>query len=346
MADLTPGFSLNRLAPSNRGSYWVGQDGNVWVAGSNGTNNAGRFDNNSHAYWQGKGFNLTQDPNPGSGGGGAKRKTGANGENTDNNTNNTVSTPSASDIQIEQINRLLGSLDSKSKYGVKEIDDSYGQQKNYLNEDRGRTMQGYDRQVQQNDKNKQRGVEQVDAFANQSYNNLQRLLQGANAGNSSVGRMLVPQLVSKAAGTRRQGVFDTAGENAENIDYARKDAESQYTRAFDEAENTYRRSKRDYLTGIEETRNDLLAKRLAMEADAGMATDATRAELDRRTASLDSLFKQYMPKYDKTAFNFKTPELGQYQLDPASLRYDQSLPQDQRAYLPALKRKQQLEQGV
>lgn len=337
----------NRVNPkpqaSSGGAYWRGADGNVWVAGSDGTNKAGRFDNNTSSYWNSKGYKQISDPN-------AKSAKNNNDDSTNTNSyvtnDSAASGPSASDLQIEQINRLLGTISAQERSGLERLNSSYNSQKSRLGEQKTKTFEGYDKQALQNDQSKQRGVEQVDQFANQSYGNLQRLLQGANAGNSSVGRTLVPQLVSKSAGTRRQGVFDTAGENAQAIEGARGDAEDQYRYSFEDLANQKKQQEEDFRSGVEQQRLDLLAKRLAMESDAGAATDGTRAELDARTATLNSLFGKFAPKFEAKAMNLKTPELGQYQLDPATLRYNQDGPAETRAYLPSLKKKQQLEQGV
>lgn len=48
----------------SNGVYWIGQDGNVYVKGSKGTNNAGRADANTDSYWQSRGFGSIADPNP------------------------------------------------------------------------------------------------------------------------------------------------------------------------------------------------------------------------------------------------------------------------------------------
>lgn len=46
-----------------QGNYWIGSDGNVWVAGSRGVNNAGRADANTHNYWASRGYSKIDDPN-------------------------------------------------------------------------------------------------------------------------------------------------------------------------------------------------------------------------------------------------------------------------------------------
>lgn len=251
--------------------------------------------------------------------------------------------PTASQLQIEQINRLLGILGSQQSSGEQAIDTGYESQRSRLADQQTKAMSGYQDQFLKNDQNKQRGVEQVDDFAYNSFNSLQSLLRGANAGDSSVARQLVPQVVSKGAGTRRKGVFDTAGENAQAITMAKGDAEDQFRYGQEDLINQRNSQKGDFLRGIEEQRLDLLGKRLGMEADSGAATDGTSAELNARTGQLQALFGQYAPTYTARAMNLKTPELGQYQVDPAAIRQNQGLPAETRAYLPQIKKKQELE---
>lgn len=45
-----------------KGSFWIGQDGNVWVQGHQGTNAAGRADDNSTNYWSNMGYQQIFDP--------------------------------------------------------------------------------------------------------------------------------------------------------------------------------------------------------------------------------------------------------------------------------------------
>jgi hypothetical protein len=44
------------------GTYWFGQDGNVYVQGPQGTNAAGAVDANSESYWNNQGFTKIPDP--------------------------------------------------------------------------------------------------------------------------------------------------------------------------------------------------------------------------------------------------------------------------------------------
>lgn len=332
------------MAAVPNGVFWQGTDGNVYVKGAQGTNSAGKFDANTRNYWANQGYAQISDPvydenkayqqrlvetapqNPGGGGSGS-------GGGTKNG--------STSQTQIDQINRLLGNIDAQARSGIGRLDSTYNETKRRFDEDQSRAMQGYDKQVTDNERAKQRGVEQVDNFANQSYNTLMRLFQGGNSGNSSAARLQAPQLVSKAAGQRRTGVFDTAGENAQNIDETRKDAEIQFGRAKTDTDNQYNQQKESFLSNIEQQKLDLLNKRLLMQQQAGAATAGTQSEIDQRTQALNALFGQFAPSFNVAAPTTQVRDLASYQIDPASIRGDQNLPAETRYYSPILKKKQQ-----
>lgn len=245
---------------------------------------------------------------------------------------------------IDQLSRLISGIGTQRQQGLDRIGSTFKTAADRLAEDRTRAMQGYDQQSQQNETLKLRGTEQVDSFANNSFNNLKRLLQGANAGNSSVGRELVPMLVSKAAGTRRQGVFNTFGENQQGIDQAREDATTQFDRSGYDLGEQRKKSEEDFLRGVGQQEADLYTQ--LGEAQSGLAGNrgagaAARAAAAARENALNDLFNTYKPSAAPIAVNLKTPTLGQYTVDKAAVAGTaQGVPTESAAYLPALKKKQ------
>lgn len=269
------------------------------------------------------------------------------------------STPTATDErayyddQIAALNQLLGLVNSQEKSGLSRLNDSFDSQTRRLSEQQTKTMAGYDQQSLENSQDKQRGVESVDSFANNSYNSLQRLLQGANAGNSSVARQLVPYLISKGAGTRRQGVFDQAGKNDQLIASARGDAEDQYRYANEDLTNQRRSQEQAFREGILNKENDLLGQRRALEiqraqADgtgyeaARQAAAASQAGIDSRMSQLAALFGKFEPTFTARAMNLQTPELGKFTVDPARISADKNIPTESSYYLTQLRKKQEL----
>jgi hypothetical protein len=214
-------------------------------------------------------------------------------------------------------------------------------------------MNGYDEQGVSNAQDKQKGVESVDQFANNSFNSLQRLLQGANAGNSSVARELIPYLVSKGAGQRRQGVFDQAGKNDQAIASARADATDQYNMSNEDLGNQRKQQEQNFRQSILQKQNELAAQKSALQTQGALATGAdyasakaaaasTQAGMADRTAQLSALFGQFQPTYTERQMNLKTPELGQFVVDKANIQSQgQGTPAESSYYMNQLKKKQQ-----
>lgn len=243
--------------------------------------------------------------------------------------------------QIDAINRMLGYVGAQKTSGLDRLNSGFNEKNTRLNEDRARTTQGYADQKVLNDKSRMRGYEQVDNFANTSNNNLQRIFQGANAGNSSVARLLAPHLVGKAAGTRRTGVTETANENQANIFKARDDANLEYDRSAQDLSNQKKQQEEDFLRGINQNESDLYSKKQAFEQAGGIANADTQAQIDQRYANLQSLFGQFAPSYNVRAVAPKAVDLNSYSVDPAQIRLDQNSPAETRYYAPQLKKKQQ-----
>ena len=348
-------------------AYWVGNNGNVYVKGTGGkvtdmgktvqgpinnpgikgstsimTQKGGTITGERIANPSASAAPKTQAYNGASGGSGR----GGGGGGSSAAAQQAAKEKTAQNTQLSQIDRLLGILGSQESQGMSAIESGYGSQKQRLTEQEQKAMAGYQDQFLKNDQNKQKGVEQVDDFANTSYNSLQSLLRGANAGVSSVGRQLVPHVVAKGAGTRRKDVFDTAGENTQAITSAKGDAEDQFRYGFEDLGNQRNDQIKNLRQGINQQAMDLEAQKMMLQAQAGNATDATARSLDARAGTLQSLFGQYAPSYTAKAMNLKTPELGQYQLDPGAIRQDQSLPAETRAYMPGIDRRRERELGA
>ena len=239
------------------------------------------------------------------------------------------------DDQISNLDKLLGFAATKKQQGIQSIEDQYNQTK-------GQQEQVFNKQRLQNTQNQEKGYNEVGTFANTSNNNLQRLLQGANAGRSSVGQVLAPYMVGRSADTRRKAVTDTAGENAANID-------TTATTTFQDLLNQKKKNLNDYESSIGNTQQDLEQQKIDATRARDMANGATYAQtianthgltanMDNRRNQLAALFDKYKPDYSVA----KAPELSTYQVDPAQIKANQNNPSGSDFYLNQLKRKKEL----
>jgi hypothetical protein len=248
---------------------------------------------------------------------------------------NTANERAAYGDQITNLDKLLGFANTQRQQGIDTINNQY-------NQTYGQQQQAFDRQRLQNTQNQEKGYNEVGTFANTSNNNLNRLLQGANAGRSSVGQVLAPYMVGRAADTRRQAVTNTAGENAANIDTTATDA-------FQTLLNQKKRGLQDFETNIGNTQNDLESQKRQAQIARDMAngssyeqaaagTSALVNSMDSRRNQLSALFDKYKPDYSVT----KAPELSTYQVDPAQIKGGQNTPGASDFYLNQLKKRKEL----
>ena len=240
---------------------------------------------------------------------------------------------------LSEIDRILGNIGTKRDQGLSRLNSTFGDNQARLNYEKEMAMRGYADQRGENEKAKLRGTEQVDQFANNTYSNLRRMLSGMNAGSSSAMRELVPQVVSKAAGQRRQGVFETYGENEKGIDSAQENATTQYKWAEEDLANQRRDRERDFLDSIYTQEQDLIRQKQGL---GGLDLGSANAQIAQRQASLDALFNQYAPQFSAKAVSAERPELGKYTIDKAAVRQGQGqFPSETAYYLPALRKKQE-----
>jgi hypothetical protein len=250
---------------------------------------------------------------------------------------NTANERDAQQSLIDNLDSLLGYARTKYGQGMQSINDQYSN--NQALQDKAFASQRL-----KNTQNQEKGYNEVGNFANTSFNNLNRMLQGANAGRSSVGQILAPYLVGRASDTRRQAVTDTAGENMQNID------QTQMTTNQD-LSNQKANKLRDYEESMLSTQKDLVSQKEQAQIARDMANGSSFAQAKANAAALTSdignrqnaladLFNKYKPDYTIK----EAPALNTYQVDPAKLVSGQNTAGASDFYLNQLKRKKELGQ--
>ncbi len=236
--------------------------------------------------------------------------------------------------QISQLDQLLGYTETQKTKGLGELQGSFEASKTRLNA-------GLDAQGVQNQQAKEKGVGQVDQYGNDSYKSLQRLLQGANAGNSSVGRDLIPYLLSKGMGQRRSGVMDTFGQNEQSLNTNRTDENQNL-------ENQRKKQESSFLEGILGKQNELSNQKYQAQiardmaggqgyAQAQAGAQGIRSGMNDRQAQLAGLFDTY-----KQDFTYNAPKpLSEFTVDKGLIGQGGQQQTGQSFYLQQLKKKQQ-----
>lgn len=245
--------------------------------------------------------------------------------------------------EINRLNSLLGVYAPQRDAGNQSIDAKFNEQKTRLGEQRTKANSGYDEQDALALQGRTRGYEQVDNYAKSSADSLSRVFQGANAGNSSVARLLAPQLVGKAADERRGDVTETANQNISGIRKARDEANTEFGYADQDLENNRGFEKENLEKGILQSEADVLNQRLGVEREGGRDTTGTQNEINSRTQRLSQLFGagRFNPNYQVRAVAPKAVALNDYKVDPVEVQAG-SLAQSGGFYAPQLKKKQEL----
>lgn len=246
--------------------------------------------------------------------------------------------------QIDQINAMLGVFAPQKAAGMTSIDNKFNESGRRLGEQRTAANVGYDEQDTQALAGRTRGFEQVDNFANNSANSLNRIFQGANAGNSSVARLLAPKLVGQASDSRRLDVTTAANENIGNIRRARDDATSEFNYADQELENNRGFEKDAFEKGIVQNEFDQYNQRQALEQEAGFDTTGSQNEINSRTSRLSQLFGagSFNPNFQARAVAPRAVSLNDLKVDPIQLQTGQDSQVQSSYFDPLLRRKQEL----
>lgn len=264
---------------------------------------------------------------------------------SDSNTEATALAQRKTEIQrqIEQLNSMLGVTGAQKDPGLQGIDNKFNESKTRLGEQRLKVNTGYDDQNTQALAGRTRGYEQVDNYANKSANSLSRIFQGANAGNSSVARLLAPQLVGKASDSRRLDVTETANQNLGGIKKARDEADTEFNYADQELENNRGYEKEAFEKGIVQDEFEKYNQKLALEQEDGRDFSDTQNKLSERTQRLSQLFGagKFNPQYQVRSVAPQAVALNDYKVDPMALKLGQQQ-QGGSFYAPQLKKKQEL----
>ena len=235
-----PGYGTN--AKPATGSYWRGNDNNVWVAGAQGTNNAGKWDANTDSYWGGQGYSPISDPNA------AKTQLGdQTGPYQNPSGAGAGYDPSIQqyfDQQIGNIQNQQGRLDNQLNIGRDNINNAYNDAYKKLI---GQNQTTKDQSLQ--DLVKTRG--NISQGVGQQANSLQRLLGSRGFGNSAFAQQAAPFLVASQGAQQNNEVNQAYGQNQQLID-----------QSFGNNSDALKRQKDTSLgsleSGIQSTRQNLL----------------------------------------------------------------------------------------
>lgn len=195
-----PKPTVDTTVPKTNSVYWVGQDGNVWVRGPQGTINAGKQayagNDNSYSGALRSGYaTRINDPNPGNP---QQRLTAdTTGNNTGAGSGPTYTDTTAARGATES---ALGSLGTVLQNNLRSIQDRFAQMMGRYADEEATNKQAYDTQMSSNETTRSRTTQSALLAAAQGNRGLRGVLGSMGAlGGGSTGELLARRAVAGEA---------------------------------------------------------------------------------------------------------------------------------------------------
>ena len=225
---------------------------------------------------------------------------------------------------MNQLNGQVGRLDGQFNVGLGNIQNSYNQQSNRLNEQKGIARRNYDTQTQQNTQNYTNTRNSIMSNTRAQANALQRLLGLNGAGNSSAALEQAPYAAGLQGSQNLNQAQQTYSNNRSGLDTNWEDAQRSYNNAFSDLDQQRYSNENNLRSSIAQTRAGLLDKigQAAQQRETALgrgfaAAQAARNPYQEQVNSLldqmTNLGNQYANPVMKTGdVTFKAPTLNQF----------------------------------
>lgn len=261
---------------AQKGTYWKGSDGNVWVAGDSGTNSAGAWNDGTIDYWNNLGYQQIADPSRTIDGPVNYDYTGTGG--TGSTTQNQL-LQQGMNTGIANLEGQLRVLDPQEQGAKLRVTDQF-------NTNQGRLTQDYNTGVG----NLQRATDNVNESKTRSLANLGDWLRGMGqgyqnqlgtmgAGNSSA-TGLINFALGKQGGRERGNILQDATGQLENIDLQGQQLEVDFQRANQDLNKWKESSLFDITTQYQQARNQINNSILDARARAAAEMELTQQAVD------------------------------------------------------------------
>lgn len=218
---------------SGNGVFWLGEDGNVWVKGGQGTHSAGRWDGNTADYWMSRGFSHIANPNRSAGVATAGGGRGGYGYFGGGGGGYSAPAKKLDQDQINSLNGLLGVYDAKRNTQREKARLTHDAHVNEKQEERTKEKKKYDGK-------KLSTIQDFGMAKNDTDINTRNTLEGLISSLSTMGvggsRALARRILSSANRSNRQA----------NATYAKN------SQALDTAWNEFDAANRNDLAKIED----------------------------------------------------------------------------------------------
>ena len=316
-----------------RGTFWKGQDGNVYVAGKNGVNNAGRWDDNTVNYWKNQAYKEQTDPNRGGGqtgnhdaGDAPESVVGPGGGGGFNpfaaqEARNKADAIAKYDDEINQANSAISRLGSQEAVGIanagKAKDRAWQENENSFNESTGR----YNMNTKDAIDNIKKTRDQIESDTATKVRSAKGILAAGGAGDSSFANVLAPYEIAKAASKQQGEAQDAYAKNRRDMDINyfavknaynknKNDIQSEYDNRVNSVKQKVAQSRAELLDRIRSANVGKQTANGSSMAAAIASQQGTRDQINRLGTEVDELGRDRSIPIQKV--DWKAPDLATY----------------------------------
>lgn len=314
-----------------RGTFWKGRDGNVYVAGKNGVNNAGRWDDNTVNYWKNQAYKEQADPNrggmtPNNDTGDAPESVvgpGGGGFNpfAAQEARNKADAIAKYDDEINQANSAINRLGGQEAVGIanagKAKDRAWQENENSFNESTGR----YNMNTKDAIDNIKKTRDQIESDTATKVRSAKGILAAGGAGDSSFAKTVAPYEIAKAASKQQGEAQDAYAKNRRDMDINYFAVKNAYNKNKDDIQSEYDNRVNSVKQKVAQSRAELLDR--IRSANVGKQTangssmaaaiasqQGTRDQINRLGTEIDELGRDRSIPIQKV--DWKAPDLATY----------------------------------
>lgn len=316
-----------------RGTFWKGRDGNVYVAGKNGVNNAGRWDDNTANYWKNQAYKEQADPNRGGGqtgnhdaGDAPESVVGPGGGGGFNpfaaqEARNKADAIAKYDDEINQANSAINRLGGQEAVGIanagKAKDRAWQENENSFNESTGR----YSMNTKDAIDNIKKTRDQIESDTATKVRSAKGILAAGGAGDSSFAKTVAPYEIAKAASKQQGEAQDAYAKNRRDMDINYFAVKNAYNKNKNDIQSEYDNRVNSVKQKIAQSRAELLDR--VRSANVGKQTangssmaaaiasqQGTRDQINRLGTEIDELGRDRSIPIQKV--DWKAPDLATY----------------------------------
>lgn len=315
-----------------RGTFWKGRDGNVYVAGKNGVNNAGRWDDNTANYWKNQAYKEQADPNrggmtPNNDTGDAPESVVGPGDGGGFNpfaaqeARNKADAIAKYDDEINQANSAINRLGGQEAVGIanagKAKDRAWQENENSFNESTGR----YNMNTKDAIDNIKKTRDQIESDTATKVRSAKGILASGGAGDSSFANVLAPYEIAKAASKQQGEAQDAYAKNRRDMDINyfavknaygknKNDIQSEYDNRVNSVKQKVAQSRAELLDRIRSANVGKQTANGSSMAAAIASQQGTRDQINRLGTEVDELGRDRSIPIQKV--DWKAPDLATY----------------------------------